>query len=195
MFWSGIIAIMEVLEKKPTEYDREIAIMIGNLVREGIPINKICSQGHMPSYTTLAKWRRSHPEMASILMQARIDRADFFHGLAAETLVNLHNDPEPTMNEIGRARTVMEYGLKLAEVDDPRTFGKNQEDTNPHQTVVIITGVPLSESNKVINYDETLFGRKRELDDSANRVGVRGTAGTAEVSPEPPDYNPGLPDL
>jgi len=206
---------MEVLDKKPLQYDREVAQKIGDMVREGIPINKICASENMPSYHTLSKWRRTHPEMSSILMQARIDRADFFHGLAAETLVNLHNDPEPTMNEIGRARVVMEFGMKLAEVDDPRSYGKNQDDSNPHQTVVIITGVPV---DKEKDYGRSIFGRVRELDNNSsnsNRGNAANTAGTAAGAGSGPnpggghihgtssaaedglsdtDFGPGLPD-
>lgn len=108
-------------------------------IAEGMSITDICKTQGMPTYSTLTRWRRLHPEVQEALAQARIDRAEAFRDKAVKEAASAEGkDPIS-----GPALRVDTYKW-AASVDDPQRYSqkaKIEAQINMPTQIIVETGI------------------------------------------------------
>lgn len=62
--------------RPPIIYDQEVADEISERIAKGESLLSICSNDHIPSYTTIMKWLRENAYFSQNYARSRIDQAD-----------------------------------------------------------------------------------------------------------------------
>jgi transposase-like protein len=119
-------------------YSPMVIDQICDLLVNGGSLTKICQMPGMPSYTTLSKWRRQHPEVATALEEARRDRAEALRDKAVALVEgDLHK------NDVPGVELQVETLWKAAGVDDVRYSPRAKVEatvTVPTQ-IIVETGI------------------------------------------------------
>lgn len=61
---------------RPTNYTKELAVIICNRIANGESLKKICSDDGMPERTVVYDWLEKHEEFTNMYARAREDQAD-----------------------------------------------------------------------------------------------------------------------
>lgn len=131
---------------RETLYSPLVIDVICEEIANGGNLTDICKKPHMPTYSTLCRWRRKYPEIDPLLDLARRDRAEF---LRDKALKEISGDLHPREVEGKRLKTDIYW--KAAGVDDSRYSPKAKVEANinmPTQ-IVVETGIRREEREAV----------------------------------------------
>lgn len=119
-------------------YHPWIVDLICEKIANGGTLTKICKEKGMPSYTLLSRWRRQHPEVQSLLDEARRDRAEFHRDRAMDVTEEVKYE-----EDVAAARLKHEAHKWAAGVDDGKFSPRSKVEatlTTPMQ-ILVSTGI------------------------------------------------------
>lgn len=108
-------------------------------IANGGNITSICKREGMPKYTTLSRWRRTHPHINEQLEQARRDRAEFLRDQAVVEADQAHSTRDP----INASNLRVDTYFKAAGFDDAKYSPKAKVEAHismPTQ-IIVSTGI------------------------------------------------------
>jgi hypothetical protein len=108
----GLAALYKACGRRKQEFSWLLAESICERLREGEFLTVICKEQGMPSYGTLCRWRREHPEFADMLRDARKDKAEWFF----EQSILAVEEADERKNSIDLARLRSDVFAKAAKV-------------------------------------------------------------------------------
>lgn len=103
-------------------YSIGLAERIVDYYTQGLSLQSIAQKGEMPSYGTLLKWSKHHPEFSKMLRAVREARAIHFENKAIQEAEDLSDPKEANM-----AKVKIDTYKWAAEVNDPSIYGKKIE--------------------------------------------------------------------
>jgi hypothetical protein len=126
------------------EYNPTVVEIICQKITEGGSLTRVCQEPGMPSYQTICRWRRIHPEVDEMLGRARRDRAEYLRDKALETAE--YADEE----EVNSAKLRVETYKWAAGKDAPDRFESKGPSTNivAPTTIIISTGIDRSQDGQ-----------------------------------------------
>lgn len=131
--------------RKEIVYNPVTIDLICQKIAEGGSLTRICQEDGMPSYNTLCRWRRMHPQIDEQLMLARRDRAEFLRDSAMlEAATAEGRDP------ISGAQLRVDTFKWAAGVDDGKYSPKAKVEatiTTPTQ-IIVHTGIDRATAEK-----------------------------------------------
>ena len=93
--------------------------MICNLLREGKTLLAISEMESMPALHTLYNWRASNPEFKKKTIQAKKERAEYYHDRAAALVEEAQH---LTKDDVPANKLAIDSFIKLAEKGSPEEF-------------------------------------------------------------------------
>ena len=63
---------------RPTKYNLELANKICDLIKQGIPVYKICQADDMPNKTSVYLWLSQHTEFSNLYHEAKQHQMDIY---------------------------------------------------------------------------------------------------------------------
>ncbi len=141
-------------------YCPQLGEALCDLIREGKTIKEITSMRGMPSSPILYRWKNSIPDFALAIRAAREDRADSFHADAVKEYKDIVDGPtEPQRDALAKSRLVIEAGLKLAKLDNPKEYSEQKTEGHTNKTIIIVTGIQRPEETDT--YADIVHGESR----------------------------------
>lgn len=132
------------LEKK--QYNPIFVDLIAQKIAEGGSLTKICKEPGMPSYATVCRWRRLHPEIEESFRKAREDRAEYLRDLVFDEAFAADED------NLGAQKLRVDALKWLAGKDDPNKYeakpDKMQVNVTP-SVIMVQTGISRGEDAEV----------------------------------------------
>lgn len=129
-----------ILDKK--HYNPVLVEIIAQKIAEGGSLTSVCKEPGMPSYATVCRWRRLHPELEDILLKARQDRAEFLRDMVLDEAYAADED------NIGPQKLRVDTLKWLAGKDDPNRFEAKPEKLQVSvapSVIMVQTGINRSE--------------------------------------------------
>lgn len=105
---------------RPTSYNEAIASEIVERLSNGEPLKKICRDEHIPSYITVLRWQRVHPEFDNLSSRAK---AEGTHALADECIEIADNPDIDPQNK----RIMVDTRIRLIGKWNSRAYGEKVE--------------------------------------------------------------------
>ena len=125
-------------------YSEVLADIICQKIAEGGSISQVSKDASMPSYSTIARWRRKYPDFNDAIKLAFEDRAHLYHDKAIATAEETEDKDEVPQN-----RLKVDTYKWAAEKGDPKSYGKQMTvkgDELAPLKLIVDTGVPQVES-------------------------------------------------
>lgn len=109
---------------RKSTFDKAVAAKIVEQLSQGVTLVEICSKPGMPATSTVADWRRAHPDFAVDFGRARDDGFDAIAARVRHTArgVWAENGGDST-GDVARDKLIIETELKLLAKWDPRRYG------------------------------------------------------------------------
>lgn len=120
------------------EYSLELASRLCERVVQGGFITRLCDGVNFPPYSVVARWKRTHHEFYTMLMEAYEDRAEFFGDKIRELADDADEENYSSQNvKIGAYK-------HLAALDSPKRFQTKQAvgpSSGAPVVVIVETGI------------------------------------------------------
>lgn len=161
-------------------YTVEMAQAICNLVREGHTLQEIAAMEGMPKLHAIYGWRSGHPDFKKALVEAKKDRAEYFHDKAVAALQSAEGAAK---EEVPAAKLQFDGWLKLAEKGNPEEYNPKpqmlQGGAAPAM-IVINTGINREPTTVEVINEERLC-TNRETENTTESVVKEAEIGSGEV--------------
>ena len=120
---------------RPTNYTKEKAQTICEMIENGMTLQAICELPDMPTISSIYNWQDEHPEFFESYARARVRKADTLADMVLSEAFNSHDA------QIGRLRV---DALKwMASKLSPKRYGdKIEVESNSQQNFKISFSVP-----------------------------------------------------
>lgn len=132
-------SLKDHLKKLKTPFNETMADIIVNRIIEGETITAICRDPLMPTFSTIARWRRNNEEFNELLKFAYEERAHYHHDRALELA-----EETATKDEVSVNKLKIETYKWTAERANQKHFATKQvsESGTTITNQIIVTGVP-----------------------------------------------------
>lgn len=129
--------------RKEIVYNPITIDLICQKIAEGGSLTRICQEEGMPSYNTLCRWRRAHPEIGVALDTARKDRAEALRDKVISQAEMTMMNKENTRDEVAALGVLLDATKWTTGVDNEKYNPKAKVEANISMPTVIqvVTGI------------------------------------------------------
>lgn len=127
-----------------TEYNPLVLDIICQKIVEGQNITDICRESGMPSYNTLCRWRRQHPEVGAALDSAKRDRAEALRDKVLARAERIMEDNEGGRGDVSALGVLLDATKWATAVDNERYNPKSKVEATVNVPTIIQVNTGIS---------------------------------------------------
>lgn len=119
---------------RPSDYTKELADRICDLLSDGLSLRKVCSLDELPDKSTVFSWLRTHKEFADQYARAKQEGTDAW----AEELHEIVDEVEEDKEAINKARLRVDTRKWLMAKMKPKKYGDQVDVTSGGDKIVFM---------------------------------------------------------